>query len=141
MEEEKIEELVEDENVNVNNVLEEKVVELEKEKNNLDEEKEKREKKKKRQKRRRLITDIIITILFLIIIFEIIVGMINMQKMHNHEKPVWYLDQSTEKYDDKIETIYNLGLYRIVESKYLVQTDDGPKVKETQIFLKPFFYK
>ena len=75
----------------------------------------------------------IITIaITLLIIFEVAIGLINMNKINNEEEPVWYLDKKEEKTLEKIEIKYNLGLYKIVK------TMEKGKMK---IVLKPFFIK
>ena len=84
----------------------------------------------KKKKKKRVITDVIITVIFLIIILEAVIGIVNMQKLNNDEKPVWYISTKTKKTELKTETIYNLGLYKIVK------TDTA---KRTTVQLKPFF--
>lgn len=75
----------------------------------------------------------IITIsITLLIIFEVAIGIINMNKINNEEEPVWYLDKKEERTLEKIEIKYNLGLYKIVK------TMEKGKMK---IVLKPFFIK
>lgn len=89
-------------------------------------------KKKKKKKRRigRIIFNIITIILFIIIILDVIVGVINMQRIDNNEKPIWYLSTKTTETELKTVTEYHLGLYKIVK------TDTA---KETKTTLKPFF--
>ena len=53
-----------------------------------------------------------------------------MQKINNDEKPIWYISKKEKKTEDKTQTIYNLGLYKIVK------TDTA---KQTKTSLKPFF--
>ena len=94
----------------------------------------KREEKMNKKKKRRIgkiVFDIILTILILVVIFETVIGMINMQKINNEEKPVWYLSKKVNSNNLKTETIYNLGLYKIVK------TDTAKKTTTT---LQPFFY-
>ena len=87
--------------------------------------------KKKKKKVGKIIVDIIIALLFILVVFETIIGMVNMQRINNEEKPIWYLDKKVETNNLKTETTYNLGLYKIVK------TDTA---KKTTITLKPFFY-
>lgn len=95
------------------------------------EEPKKEKKPKKRRKVGKIIVDILIGILFIVVVFETAIGMINMQKINNEEEPVWYLNKKTDTSNSKIETTYDLGLYKIVK------TDTA---KKTTITLKPFFY-
>ena len=78
----------------------------------------------------RIITSILFSILILVVIFEAAIGIINMQRINDEKEPVWYL--STEKKDNdlKNETIYNLGLYKII------RTETSKKITVT---LRPFF--
>lgn len=71
-------------------------------------------------------------IITILIIFEIAIGAINMYKINNEEDPVWYLDKKVTEKDNKKETNYNLGLYKIVK------TEEQGKIKT---ILKPFFFK
>lgn len=87
--------------------------------------------KKKKRKVGKIIVDILVGILFLFVIFEAVIGMINMQKINNEEKPVWYISKKVESNNLKTETTYNLGLYKIIK------TDTAKKTTTT---LKPFFY-
>lgn len=87
--------------------------------------------KKKKKKIGKIIVDILVGILFLFVIFEAVIGMINMQKINNEEKPVWYISKKVESNNLKTETTYNLGLYKIIK------TDTAKKTTTT---LKPFFY-
>ena len=91
---------------------------------------EPKKKKKKKKKIGRIISDIIIFLLFIVIVFEIVIGMVNMQRISDEKEPVWYLSTKTVETDLKNETIYNLGLYKIVK------TDTS---KKTTVSLKPFF--
>ena len=80
----------------------------------------------------RIVSKIISVILLLVIIFEVTMGILNMQRLNNNQDPIWYLDVDSKTEGDKKETTYNLGLYVIekVEEK-----------KEIKISLKPFFLK
>ena len=86
--------------------------------------------KKKKKKIGKIIFNIITSLLFIVIILEIIVGVVNMNRISNDEEPVWYLNKTTNETELKTETVYNLGLYKIVK------TDTS---KKTKITLKPFF--
>lgn len=77
-----------------------------------------------------VIYKIISFLITLLIIFEVVIGVVNMNKINNEEDPVWYLDMKEEVKEDKKETKYNLGLYKIVK------TEEKGKMK---IMLKPFF--
>lgn len=90
------------------------------------------EKPKKKRKTGKIIYNVVVTILFLVVLFEAIIGIINMQRLNDDKKPVWYMNKSYEKTDKKEETTYNLGLYKIVKTE---------TTKETKIALKPFFLK
>ena len=81
---------------------------------------------------KKTIARIIWSILFLIILFEIVMGILNMQRLNNNKEPLWYFSSKTEKDKGKTETTYNLGLYVIVKT-----TD----AKQKRIYLKPFFLK
>ena len=87
-------------------------------------------KKKKKKKLGRIITDVLLFLLFIVIVFEIVIGMVNMQRISDEKEPVWYLSSKTVETDLKNEVIYNLGLYKIVK------TDTS---KKTTVSLKPFF--
>ena len=80
----------------------------------------------------RIIYRTISALITLLIIFEVAIGAINMNKINNEEEPMWYLDKKEEIKDNKKETKYNLGLYKIVK------TEEEGKMK---IMLKPFFLK
>ena len=80
----------------------------------------------------KVIYNIAITIITLFILFEVIIGVVNMNKISNDEEPVWYLDKTEEETLEKKETKYNLGLYKIVK------TIEAGKMKT---ILKPFFIK
>ena len=87
-------------------------------------------KKKKKKKLGRIITDVLLFLLFIVIVFEIVIGMVNMQRISDEKEPVWYLSSKKVETDLKNEVIYNLGLYKIVK------TDTS---KKTTVSLKPFF--
>ena len=80
----------------------------------------------------KVIYNIGITIITVFILFEVIIGVINMNKISNDEEPIWYLEKTEEETLEKKETKYNLGLYRIVK------TIEAGKMKT---ILKPFFIK
>ena len=80
----------------------------------------------------KVIYNIAITIITLFILFEVIIGIVNMNKISNDEEPVWYLDKVEEETLEKKETKYDLGLYKIVK------TIEAGKMKT---ILKPFFIK
>ena len=86
--------------------------------------------KKEKKSVGRIIVDILVWILFAIIIAEAAVGIINMQRINDEKKPVWYLNKKEVVTENKKEITYNLGLYKIVK------TDTA---KETKTTLKPFF--
>ena len=86
--------------------------------------------KKEKKSVGRIIVDILVWILFAIIIAEAAVGIINMQRINDEKKPVWYLNKKEVVTENKKEVTYNLGLYKIVK------TDTA---KETKTTLKPFF--
>lgn len=99
----------------------------------LESEKEIKEELKERKKKRKIgkiIGNIIFTVLMLIIVFEAAIGVINMQRINDEKEPVWYISQKENNTDKKQETIYNLGLYKIVK------TETSKKVTVT---LRPFF--
>ena len=80
----------------------------------------------------RIIVDIIVLIIFIIIIIEAALGIINMQRINDEKKPVFYFDKKEVVTENKKEMTYNLGLYKIVK------TDTAKKTTTT---LKPFFLK
>ncbi len=91
------------------------------------------EKKKPIQKKRGIIKTIfnLLTILlFLFIIVEAAIGVINMQKIRNDEKPIWCM--STKKTETELKTVTecHLGLYKIIK----VDTE-----KKSTTSLIPFF--
>lgn len=77
-----------------------------------------------------IIYKIISGLITIVVIFEVAIGVINMNKISNEEEPLWYLDKKEEVKDNKKETKYNLGLYNIVK------TEEEGKMKT---ILKPFF--
>ena len=104
---------------------------MKKEVENLDENlNEKKKNRKQKKNLGRLVVDIIIGLFFIFIAFESIIGIVNMQKINNKEKPVWYISKKVNTTKLKTETTYNLGLYKIVK------TDTA---KETKTTLRPFF--
>lgn len=80
----------------------------------------------------RIISRIIWIVLFLFILFEVVIGILDMNRLNDDKEPLWYFDSKTEKTKNKTETTYNLGLYVIVKTK------EGNTKK---IILKPFFLK
>ena len=80
----------------------------------------------------RIIFRIIYIALGLFLIFEAVIGIMNMEKLNKDEEPIWYINSKEENTKFKSETIYNLGLYRIVKTK------EGT---EKRVELKPFFLK
>lgn len=80
----------------------------------------------------KVIYNIAVTIITLFLIFEVAIGVINMNKINNEEEPVWYLDKTEEETTEKKEIKYNLGLYKIVKT-----IEEG----KMQTTLKPFFLK
>ena len=90
----------------------------------------------KKEKRKsnvgKIISRIIWTLIFVFVIFEVVIGILNVQRLNDDKEPIWYFSSSEEKEKNKTEIRYNLGLYVIVK------TVEG---KETQISLKPFFLK
>lgn len=87
-------------------------------------------KPKKKKKVGKIVFNIITTILFIVILLEAVVGIVNMNRISNDQKPVWYLNKKVTESELKTETEYNLGLYKIVK------TDTS---KKTTVTLKPFF--
>ena len=111
----------------------EKIKEEVLEEEELEQQKEiKEEIKEKRKKRKigKIIGNIIFIILLLVVIFEAGIGIINMKKINDEKEPVWYINSKKKNTDKKDETIYNLGLYKIV------RTETSKKVTVT---LRPFF--
>lgn len=94
-------------------------------------EKDDKKKKKKKKKIGRIIFNVITFIIAVIIILDVIVGVINMQRISNEEEPIWYLSSKTTETELKTVTEYHLGLYKIVK------TDTA---RETKTTLKPFFF-
>ena len=88
-------------------------------------------KKKKKKKLGRIITDFILFLLFIVIVFEIVIGVVNMNRISDEKEPVWYLSSKKVENELKTEVTYNLGLYKIVK------TDTS---KKTTVSLKPFFF-
>ena len=118
-----------------------KVEEKKTKKENLEDEKEK--KRRKRRKIRRIISDIIVLLLFVIVLFEIIIGMVNMNRINNKQKPAWYISKKEEvgaENKSDIKTIYNLGLYKIEVTDSTTTKDNGDTSVESKVTLVPFFY-
>ena len=86
--------------------------------------------KKKKRKIGRIIFNLISFLLFVVIIFDVAMGIINMQRISNKEEPIWYLDMKITESEKKTVTEYHLGLYKIIK------TDTA---KETKTSLLPFF--
>ncbi len=86
----------------------------------------------KKEKVKSIISRTIWGLITLIVIGEIILGVLNTQKMNEDKEPIWCFEYKTEKVNNKEETTCHLGLYVIVK------TNEGNK-KETS--LKPFFLK
>ncbi len=88
--------------------------------------------KERRKKRKigKIIGNTIFAILMLIVVFEAAVGVINMQRINDEKEPVWYISQQENNTDKKQQTIYNLGLYKIVKTE---------TSKKVTITLRPFF--
>ena len=116
-----------------NSEKDEKIKEKVLEEEELEQEKEIKEEIKERRKKRktgRIIGNVIFTVLFLVLVFEAAIGIINMQRINDEKDPVWYLSTDKKETELKTETIYNLGLYKIVK------TDTS---KKTTVTLRPFF--
>lgn len=99
----------------------------------LEDEKVVEEGKKKPKKKRKvgkIILNLITTVIFVAVVLDIVVGVINMQRISNEEEPIWYLSTKTTESDLKTVTEYHLGLYKIIK------TDTA---KKTETTLKPFF--
>ena len=87
---------------------------------------------KKKGKIGSIISRIIWTIITLFLIFEVVMGILNMQKINEDKEPIWCFNKTEEKTNNKVEKKCNLGLYVIVKTK------EGNEVKTA---LKPFFLK
>lgn len=98
----------------------------------LDEQRKIERTKRKKENIRSLIYRIIFGVIFLFVLFETVIGVLDMQRLNEDKKPVWYIDEKVENKDNKEITTYNLGLYVIIKTKQ----EDGIK-----IVLKPFFLK
>lgn len=80
----------------------------------------------------RIISRIIWIIIFIVVAFEVVMGILNMQRINDDKEPIWCFSNETKKENNKTETTCNLGLYVIVKTK-----EGG----ETRTTLKPFFIK
>ena len=118
-------------NIKTNEEVKDELIETIKEEE-LKDELNKYEGKRKKRRVFRAITNIILTIVFLVIIFEMVMGILDMQRINDDKDPIWYMSSKTETTEKKTVTSYDLGLYKIV------RTDDQ---KATKITLKPFFLK
>ena len=87
---------------------------------------------KKKRSVGRIISRIISAIIFLFLLFEVVMGILNMQRLNEDKEPIWYFDCKTEKVNNKTQTTYNLGLYVIRK------TVDGA---EKKLELKSFLLK
>ena len=109
---------------------------MEKEEEKLEEISEEKEEVKKEKTNTNGIVgkifNLLMTILLLFVIFETVIGILDMNKIKNNEKPIWYINSNIEKKDNKKTTYYNLGLYIVTK----VETEE-----KTTISLKPFFLK
>ena len=88
------------------------------------------EKKKTGNKILRFISRILYLLIILFVIFEVVIGILNMQRLNNDKEPIWYFSSTQENTKTKKEIRYHLGLYVIVKT-----TEGG----ETRLVLKPFF--
>ena len=86
--------------------------------------------KKTKKRIGRTIFNLITILLFLLIIGEAALGIINMQKIRNDEKPVWCLSNTKTETELKTVTECHLGLYKIIK------TDTS---KKSTTSLVPFF--
>lgn len=91
-----------------------------------------KENKKKNKKVGKIILNTLTTLLVLVVGADVVVGVVNMQRINDKEEPIWYLHTKKTESELKTVTEYDLGLYRIVI------TDTA---KETKTTLKPFFFK
>ena len=98
----------------------------------LDEQRKIEKSRRKREGIRSLIFRLIFGAIFLFVLFETVIGVLDMQRLNDDKKPVWYIDEKVENKDNKEITTYNLGLYVIIKTKQ----EDG-----IRIVLKPFFLK
>ncbi len=80
----------------------------------------------------KLIYNLILWAIGLFLVFEVVMGVLNMQKLNNDEEPLWYFDSKVEQKEEVKVTTYNLGLYVITK-------EEGPRARK--INLKPFFIK
>ncbi len=87
-------------------------------------------KKKKKKGIGRTLFNIITILLFLVIIGEATIGVINMQKIRNEEKPIWCMSTKKTETDLKTVTECHLGLYKIIKT-------DTEKKSTTSLI--PFF--
>ena len=113
---------IEEEHEEIKNVVQE---EVKKEVNKYKEPKEK-------GKVGRIISRIIWTIVTIFLIFEVVMGILDMQRINDDKEPIWCFSKTEEKSGNKTEKRCNLGLYVIVKTK------NG---KEVKTVLKPFFLK
>ena len=90
------------------------------------------ESKRKRRSIGKIIWRVITSIIIIFLLFEIIMGVLDMQRINEDKDPVWYISSKVEEKDGTKETTYDLGLYVIVKSV---------NKKESRTFLKPFFLK
>ena len=88
------------------------------------------EKKKTGNKILRFISRILYLLIILFVIFEVVIGILNMQRLNNDKEPIWYFSSTQEETKTKKEIRYHLGLYVIVKT-----TEGG----ETRLVLRPFF--
>lgn len=78
----------------------------------------------------RIIWSICMVLVFLFVVFEIAMGILNMQRMNEEKDPLWYFTTDVKKEDSKKITSYNMGLYDIVKTEDLTGT---------RVMLRPFF--
>ena len=79
-----------------------------------------------------VISRIVWTLITIFVIFEVVMGLLNMQRINDDKEPLWCFNKTEEKTKNKTEKTCHLGLYVIVKTK------EGT---ETKTALKPFFLK
>ena len=83
----------------------------------LDEQRKIERTKRKKENIRSLIYRIIFGVIFLFVLFETVIGVLDMQRLNDDKKPVWYIDEKVENKEGVIVNINDLSQTIIVPVK------------------------
>ncbi len=88
--------------------------------------KEKKTKKKKSLTKR--IINVIVTLILILVVGNVAIGMLNMNKINNGEKPIWYTNKTEKKTTTKETTTYDVLLFKIIKTSNAKGTTTTMKV-------------